>query len=125
MPRKGMKATNGKSILNVYGYRIQQIIMKEKFEQIVGFQWDDGDVDQKRVLHKIKNWECEQIFFNAPLLIIGDPGHSSTEERWAAFGHADEGRLLTVVFTKRKNLIRIISARDRSRKERRFYEENA
>jgi uncharacterized DUF497 family protein len=99
--------------------------MKEEFEQIVGFQWDDGNVNKKRVLHKVENWECEQIFFNVPLLIIGDPGHSSTEERWAAFGHTDEGRLLTMVFTKRKSLIRIISARDMSRKERRFYEENA
>jgi uncharacterized DUF497 family protein len=99
--------------------------MKDEFENIVGFQWDDGNVDKNRVLHNVENWEYEQVFFNDPLLIIDDPRHSTTEERWAAFGHTDEGRLLTVVFTKRASMIRIISARDMSRKEMRFYEENA
>lgn len=98
--------------------------MKDEFEPIVGFQWDEGNVDKNRIMHTVENWECEQIFFNAPLLVVGDPRHSATEERWAAFGHTDDGRLLTVVFTKRRNLIRVISARDMSRKERRFYEEN-
>jgi uncharacterized protein len=99
--------------------------MKDEFEPIVGFQWDDGNVDKNRIMHNVENWECEQVFLNAPLLIIGDPKHSATEKRWAAFGHTDEGRLLTVVFTKRGSLIRIISARDMSRKEIRFYEEKA
>ncbi len=90
---------------------------------IVGFHWDEGNVDKKRDRHNVENWECEQVFFNAPLLIIDDSRHSATEERWAAFGYTDEGRLLTVIFTKRGSLIRIISARDMSRKERRFYEE--
>ena len=99
--------------------------MKDEIEAIEGFQWDDGNVDKNRVLHDVENWECEQVFFNIPLLIIGDTKHSTGEKRWAAFGHTDEGRLLTVVFTKRESLIRIISARDMSRKERKFYEENA
>jgi uncharacterized DUF497 family protein len=98
--------------------------MKDEFEQIVGFQWDDGNVDKNRVLHNAENWECEQVFFNATLLIGGDPEHSATKKRWAAFGHTDEGCPLNVVFTKGGNLIRVISARDMSRKERRFYEEN-
>ncbi len=98
--------------------------MKDDFEHIVGFQWDEGNVNKNRIMHNVENWECEQIFFNAPLLIGVDPKHSAKEERWAAFGRTDEGRLLTVVFTKRGTLIRIISARDMSRKERRFYEEN-
>lgn len=98
--------------------------MKDELVDIVGFHWDEGNVDKNRIMHNVENWECEQIFFNAPLLIIDDPRHSAKEERWAAFGHTDEGRLLTVIFTKRGSLIRIISARDMSRKERRFYEEN-
>jgi uncharacterized DUF497 family protein len=99
--------------------------MKDEFENIIGFQWDDGNVDKNRVLHNFEDWESEQVFFNAPLLIGSDPKHSNTGKRWAAFGHTDEGSLLTVVFTKRGSLIRVISARDMSRKERKFYEENA
>ena len=98
--------------------------MKDEFEPIVGFQWDEGNVDKNRTMDNVENWGCEQIFFNAPLLVAGDPRHSAKEERWAAFGHTDDGRLLTVVFTKRRNLIRVISARDMNRKERGFYEEH-
>jgi uncharacterized DUF497 family protein len=98
--------------------------MKDEFENIVGFLWDEGNADKNWIAHQVENWECEQIFFNDSLLILDDPRHSAAEKRWAAFGRTDAGRLLTVVFTKRGKLIRVISARDMSRKERRFYEEN-
>jgi uncharacterized protein len=98
--------------------------MKDKFEDIVGFQWDDGNIDKNRINHQVENWECEQVFFNAPLIVLGDLRHSAKEERWAAFGCTDNGRRLVVIFTKRGNLLRIISARDMNRKERKFYEEN-
>ncbi len=100
--------------------------MKDTFENIVGFQWDEGNADKNRITHNVENWECEQIFFNDLLLILDDPRYSSTstEQRWAAFGHTDAGRFLVVVFTKRGELLRVISARAMSRKEKRFYEEN-
>jgi len=98
--------------------------MKDEFDDIAGFQWDEGNADKNRVTHHVENWECEQVFFNASLFILGDLKHSAKEERWAAFGQADEGRLLLVIFTERGNLIRIISARDMNRRERKFYEEN-
>ena len=98
--------------------------MKDEFENIVGFQWDEGNAGKNRITHKVENWECEQIFFNEPLLVLDDPKHSAAEKRSAAFGRTDAGRLLAVVFTKRGKLIRVISARDMNRKERRFYEEN-
>jgi uncharacterized protein len=98
--------------------------MKDEFEDIAGFQWDEGNADKNRTTHYVENWECEQVFFNAPLFILGDLKHSATEKRWAGFGHTDDGRPLVVVFTKRGNLIRIISARNMNRKERKFYEEN-
>jgi len=50
--------------------------------------------------------------------------HPYSEKRWAAFGKTDAGKLLTVIFTKRDSLIRIISARAMKRKERNFYEKN-
>jgi uncharacterized DUF497 family protein len=46
------------------------------------------------------------------------------EKRWAAFGKTDSGRLLVVIFTRRGNLLRVISARNMNSKERKFYEEN-
>ena len=97
--------------------------MENVFEAFVGFQWDEGNLDKNLVKHNVENWECEQIFFNEPLIILDDPGHSRSERRWAAFGRTDAGRLLVVIFTKRGDLIRVISARDMNKKERNFYEE--
>jgi len=77
--------------------------MKDEFENIVGFQWDEGNADKNRVLHNVENWECEQIFFNDPLLVLDDPRHSSAETRWAALGRTDAGRLLAVIFKKEEN----------------------
>jgi hypothetical protein len=97
--------------------------MKEEFKNSIGFQWDEGNADKNLIAHDVENWECEQIFFNDPLLILDDPRHSVAEKRWTAFGRTNSGRPLTVVFTKRGKLIRVISARNMDRKERRFYEE--
>lgn len=64
------------------------------------------------------------MFFNQPLLILADPKHSQGEERYHALGKKNETRLLHITFTLRsaETLIRVISARDMHRKERKIYE---
>jgi uncharacterized DUF497 family protein len=86
-----------------------------------GFEWDKGNRDKNRIKHNVTENECEEVFFNAPLLIGDDAKHSSLERRFVAFGTTSAGRLLTVIFTKRKKLIRVISARDMHKKEKEFY----
>ncbi|MBW2671065.1 MAG: BrnT family toxin [Deltaproteobacteria bacterium] len=98
--------------------------MINEFEQFTGFQWDEGNIDKNLFKHHVQNWECEQIFFNEPLIVFDDPKHSLSEKKWAAFGQTDGGRFLTIIFTRREKLLRIISARDMNRKERKFYEKN-
>jgi len=97
--------------------------MEKEFIHFVGFQWDQGNIDKSLIKHDIENWECEQVFFNRPLLVLDDPKHSISEKRWAAFGKTDADRLLIVIFTKRNTLIRVISAREMNKKERKFYDE--
>jgi len=65
--------------------------------------------------------ECEEVYFRAPLLALNDPKHSRPEERFAALGRTALGRLLSIVFTFRDERIRVISAREMSRKERQEY----
>jgi len=98
--------------------------MKDDFERFAGFQWDKGNIDKNWIKHSVDNWECEQVFFNRPLLVLDDLEHSLSEKRWAAFGRTNAGRSLVVVFTARGKLLRVISARDMSRKELKFFEEN-
>lgn len=98
--------------------------MINEFEQFAGFQWDEGNIDKNLLKHQVQNWECEQIFFNEPLIILDDSKHSLSEKRWAAFAQTDAGRFFAIIFTKRGELLRVISARDMNRKERKFYEKN-
>ena len=73
--------------------------------------------------HRVSLAECEQVFFNEPLVIAEDTVHSIDEQRWAAWGRTAEGRALAVVFTLRGDRIRPLSAHDMNRKERRRYAE--
>jgi len=98
--------------------------METGFEKFAGFEWDQGNSSKNLLKHQVEDWECEQVFFNEPLLVLDDPKHSLVEKRWVAFGRTDGGRLLVVIFTKRGKLLRVISARDMNRKELTFYEEN-
>jgi len=61
------------------------------------------------------------MFFNRPLVVADDLKHSTSEKRWYALGRANAGRELFAVFTIRRGSIRLISARDMSREERREY----
>ena len=87
-----------------------------------GFQWDEGNSEKNWVRHGVRNSECEQIFFNRPIVVSDDERHSQLEARYYALGQTDSGRRLFVVFTIRGDLIRVISARDMSRHERGVYE---
>ena len=89
-----------------------------------GFEWDEGNLLKNWEKHGVTAGECEQIFFNRPLIAGRDEKHSQKEIRFFALGHTDSGRLLFVVFTIRNNLIRIISARNMNRKERKVYEQS-
>ncbi len=86
--------------------------------QCLGFDWDEGNIDKNWLKHKVSPAECEQFFFNSPLVIQNDRIHLKAEKRFYALGHTDSKRALFIAFTVRNNLIRVISARDMSRKER-------
>ena len=90
---------------------------------VSGFDWDDGNRDKNWLVHKVAWVEAEEVFFNQPLLVYPDPLHSQSEERLYALGQTSADRRLFIVFTIRKNKIRVISARNMSKKERRIYDE--
>jgi uncharacterized DUF497 family protein len=97
--------------------------MKLDLSKIEGFDWDNWNIHKIRDRHKVEFYECEEIFFNEDLLLLPDETHSVSENRYYALGGTDSERLLFVVFTIRRNKIRIISARNMSKKERGVYYE--
>jgi uncharacterized DUF497 family protein len=91
------------------------------YSKCAGFDWDKGNFEKNRLKHGVSPFECEQIFFNQPLIVAPDEAHSQKETRLYALGQTDMERLLFVVFTVRKNFIRVISARDMSRSEKEVF----
>ena len=95
--------------------------MAEVFGGVTGFQWDEGNSEKNWQRHHVTQAEAEQVFFNRPLVVAPDPRHSSTESRHFALGRSNNGRHLTIVFIRRGELLRVVSARPMSRRERKEY----
>jgi uncharacterized DUF497 family protein len=87
-----------------------------------GFEWDKHNSEKVKARHGVASVECEQVFFNLPVIAGNDEKHSETENRFYVLGQTDSGRLLFLVFTVRKGKLRVISARDMNKKERRVYQ---
>ena len=88
----------------------------------ISFEWDDGNSGKNLERHGVSDQEAEETFFNQPNFLFDDHEHSGSESRCGLFGQTNKDRRLTVIFTIRRGRLRIISARDMSRKERQFYE---
>jgi len=97
-------------------------MMIDALSQCAGFEWDKHNSDKIRLKHRVSPGECEQVFFNLPLIVSDDVKHSEIENRFYVLGQTNSERLLFLVFTIRKDKVRVISARDMNKKERRVYE---
>jgi uncharacterized DUF497 family protein len=86
-----------------------------------GFEWDEGNAEKSWTRHRVLPDEAEETFRDPSIVIVRDDRHSIVEERFAVFARTAAGRYLFLVFTFRGDQIRVISARDMSRRERRVY----
>jgi uncharacterized DUF497 family protein len=90
--------------------------------KIAGFEWDIGNRDKNEIKHGVTGIECEEVFFQRPLIVAKDPRHSRSEKRLNVLGKTRSGRLLFLAFVMRNRNVRVISARPMSRREREIYE---
>jgi uncharacterized protein len=97
------------------------------FGLVEGFEWDAGNARKSLDKHGVSQSEAEQVFFNVPLLVAEDVRHSDADARFHALGKTDAERRLHITFTLRLEgtKIRVISARDMSRRERLAYDQEA
>lgn len=93
----------------------------ERLRLCRGFHWDRGNSGKNSERHDVTDSEAEQVFLNQPLVAAHDEKHSGRERRIHVLGRTDVGRRLFLVCTIRRGLIRGISARPMSRKEREIY----
>ncbi|HTX91050.1 MAG TPA: BrnT family toxin [Anaerolineales bacterium] len=92
-------------------------------DRLSGFEWDQGNREKNWEKHRVASGECEEVFFNLPLLLKDDSGHSQSEPRFLVLGQTNAGQHLFIAFTVRKEKIRVISARDMNQKEKNSYEQ--
>ncbi len=95
--------------------------LRNLIDQSKRFDWDKGNVEKNITKHTVTPYECEETFFNEPFVEEIPTIETRKEQRYYAFGITNQWRKLTIVFTLRNEKIRIISARDMSRKEKRNY----
>lgn len=89
------------------------------------FEWDDQKATSNVAKHGVSFEEASTVFDNPLAAIFDDPAHSTDELREVIIGHSAQGRVVVVIFTERaETAIRIISARQATKREQHEYEEN-
>ena len=122
---EGQVIDDGKNVL--YHYIHQSCMEGAVFDlgAITGFDWDEGNREKNWIKHGVDYRECEEVFFNRPLIVGDEIKHSVQEKRYFVLGRSNAGKRLFLAITIRKDKVRVISARHQSRKERQIYEQQS
>lgn len=89
----------------------------------MNFEWDEAKAVKKFEKHDVSFKEAATVFGDPLSSTFNDPDHSIEEHRFITIGISERGRLLILAHTDREDYVRIISAREVSRREKKFYEE--
>ncbi len=89
----------------------------------IAFEWDESKNKANLQKHGISFEEAESVFYDQYALLIADPDHSETEDRFLLMGLSAKLRLLLVChcFEVDDGLIRVISCRKASTQEMSLY----
>ena len=87
------------------------------------FEWDPRKAEINLRKHGVSFTEAGTVFGDDLAITVPDPDHSLNEERFITVGWSNRRRLLMVSHTDRGNRVRIISARELTKSERKEYEE--
>ena len=89
----------------------------------VKFEWNQNKASANLTKHGVSFEEAKTVFDDPLYVDFYDPDHSYNEHRYIIVGQSQKNRLLLVAYTERRNTIRLISAREATRRERKVYEE--
>ncbi len=87
------------------------------------FEWDTNKAQLNAGKHGVTFEEASEVFGDALSITVPDPDHSEDEARFVIFGKSLKERYLVASFTERGGRIRVISARQMTRRERAAYEQ--
>ncbi len=87
------------------------------------FEWDNSKAAKNKKKHGISFHEAATIFGDPLAITFNDPDHSQNEQRLITFGASRLNRYIVVSHTERNGKMRIVSAREMLKHERRIHEE--
>ncbi len=87
------------------------------------FEWDEVKAKSNAAKHGVEFEEAQTIFNDPRLLTFEDLYHSDHEQRYLSLGISSRGRLLIAAHTEDAEIIRLITCRLVTPRERRTYEE--
>ncbi len=87
------------------------------------FEWDENKAATNLVKHGVSFDEAKTVFIDPLYVDFYDLKHSDDEHRYIVIGMSAQNRLLLVAYTERGDAVRLISAREATRVERRAYEQ--
>ena len=90
--------------------------------QFGDFEWDPDKAEVNFKKHRVSFFEAATVFQDPDVVIEPDPIHSDEEWRAIAIGFSASSRVLLVAHTEHQKRIRLISARNATREERRRYD---
>ena len=90
---------------------------------MIEFEWDQNKAKSNLQKHRVGFPEAATVFYDQMSITVYDPDHSVEEDRYITIGASLAGRFLMVAHTDRGDKVRIISARELTRAERKAYEE--
>ena len=87
------------------------------------FKWDENKAKANLSKHRVSFGEAKTVFDDLFYIDFYDPDYSDGEDRYIIIGESQQHRLLIVSYTEREDKIRLISAREVTKREREYYEE--
>jgi len=97
---------------------------KARTVEFMQFEWDENKAETNLAKHGVSFDEAKTVFNDPLFVVFADPDHSIEERRLLIVGESLQRRLLVVAYTERAEVIRLISVREATRRERRSYEED-
>ena len=87
------------------------------------FEWDVKKARRNIRKHRVSFTEAATVFNDPQFIVAADDDYSDSERRFVIMGESNIGRVLVVAYVEREARIRLISAREATRRERQNYEE--
>lgn len=93
---------------------------------ILNFEWDENKNTENKRKHGLSFETAKEVFYDNNAVLFDDPDHSNDEERFLIIGMTLSLKICIVshCYRDNENIIRIISAREATKNEKKIYQES-